>query len=157
MPTPFSTLGDVRRAHTGHWFDPDAMRFFGCRLPSESTLLISGRYFVSSERNETPYQPPAPRLYTIREALSDGKVETVGEFQGYATRAAAERAARALPHEYSAYLMDVLTSDLHNGTGWIRRGSQLARYCGVPLADAREVIAARAKIRRRERRTAATV
>lgn len=150
-----STIGDVRRRHTGHWFDPDTMRFFKTRLPAESTLLISGRYFVSSEDNSSPYYP-GERRYTIREALSDGKVETVGEFHVYPSRKAAERVARALPHEYSAHLMrDVLNSETHNRTGWIRTAKQLAKYTGAPLEDCREVIAARAKIRRRERRAQA--
>jgi hypothetical protein len=158
MPQRPRTIGDVRRlnAENGqHWFEAGTMRFFSSRVPRDSTLLISGRYFVSSERDESPYQHAGSvRAYTIREAFSDGSVDTVGEFQGYATKAAAEKAARALPHEYSAALMAVLESDTHNRTGWIRQGSQLSRYTGKPLADCREVIAARAKQRRRERAAA---
>lgn len=149
----FHDLGEVRRVHNGHWFDRDTMRFFSCRLPDDNSPLIGGRYFVSSEQNSGVYDP---RLYTIREALSDGKVETIGEFQGYSTRREAERAARELPTDYSAYLMAVLESDTHNRTGWIKRASQLARYCGAPLEDAQATIKARARLRRRAR-TAASV
>jgi hypothetical protein len=145
------TLGDVRHRHSGHWFDADTMRFFRCRLPDDYTPLIGGRYFISSEKHETPGYPSGPRLYTIREAFSNGAVDTVGEFQGYETRRAAERAAHELPTDYSAALMAVLESELHNRTGWIKRASQLAKYTGKPIEDCREVIAARAKARRRAR------
>lgn len=139
-------VDEIRDRHDGHWFDADTMRFFSSRV---GDTVIGGRYFITSERNETPYSPHEPRLYTIREAFSDASIDTVGEFQGYATRKQAERAARDLPTDYSAALMDVLTSDLHNGTGWIRQSSQLARYTGKPLTDCKATIRARAKLRRR--------
>ncbi len=66
-----------------HWFDPETLRFFGSRI-SESTF--DGRYFVTSEWDGFDH---AARLYSIREAMSDGQVDTVGEFQEYATRAQA--------------------------------------------------------------------
>jgi hypothetical protein len=160
MPTTtirhWHTLGEVRRAHTGHWFDRDTMRFFGCRLPDDGSRLIGGRYFISSEAQPAVpgFHGAGPRLYTIREVMSDGGIETVGEFQGYATRREAERAARELPTDHSAHLAEVLASDSHNRRDWIKRGSQLARYCGAPLEDARATIAARARQRRRAKSAA---
>lgn len=145
-------MGEVQMAHRGHWFDADSMRFFKCRLPTHWSPLVGGRYFVSSEQSDYG----APRLYTIREALSNGDVATVGEFQGYGSRKAAERAARELPTDYSASLMETLASDLHNGTGWIKTSKQLARYTGAPLADCKATIAARARMRRRDARKAVT-
>lgn len=146
------TLQDVRNAHTGHWFDASTLRFFSSRLPDPYTRLIGGRYFVSSEQYRPLYGAPEARMFTIREVMSDAKVETVGEFQGYSTRRAAERAARDLPTEYSPSLMSVLESDTHNGTGWIRTSKQLAKYTGAPLEDAQATIRARAAARRRARR-----
>lgn len=148
-PRAWRSIDDIRREHDGHWFDADTMRFFSTRLGSD---VIGGRYFITSERNETPGYPSGPRLYTIREAFADASIDTVGEFQGYSTRKAAERAARALPTDYSASLMAVLDPDsIHNRGGWIRTAKQLARYTGRPLADCKAVIAARAKQRRRNR------
>lgn len=138
-------FGEVKMEHRGHWFDPSAIRFFRSRLPEHWSPLIGGRYFISSERHESPYGDSEPRLYTIREAMSDGSVETVGEFQAYTSRRQAERAASALPTDYSAHLMAVLKSNTHNSTGWIKTSKQLARYCGAPLCDAQATIKARAR------------
>jgi hypothetical protein len=143
-------VDEIRRAHDGHWFDADTMRFFRTRL---GDIVIGGRYFISSEASD--YN--APRLYSIREAFADASIDTVGEFQAYRTRREAEKVARTLPTDHSAALMDVLTSELHNRTGWIRTAKQLARYTGRPLADCKAVIRARALARRRERRAAARV
>jgi hypothetical protein len=148
-PRAWRNVDEIRRAHDGHWFDADTMRFFSTRLGSD---VIGGRYFITSERNETPGYPSGPRRYTIREAFADASIDTVGDFQEYATRKQAERAARELPTDYSASLMAVLDPDgIHNRTGWIRTATQLARYTGRPLEDCRAVIVARAKQRRRDR------
>jgi hypothetical protein len=143
----FSTMVEIERTHNGHWFDRATMRFFSSRLPDPYSTPIGGRYFISSERNDTQ-----PRLFTIREALSNGEIETVGEFQGFATRKAAEKAAAELPTTHSAYLMAVLESD---GRGWIRTSKQLAKYTGAPLADCQATIRARANARRRAARKVA--
>jgi hypothetical protein len=112
----FSHMGEVRHVHSGHWFDADTMRFFKSRVPDYWSPLIHGRYFISSERNETPFHPSEPRRYTIREVRSNGDIDTIGEFGGYATKRAAERAARELPTDYSPSLMAVLDSKVHNST-----------------------------------------
>ena len=65
-----------------HWFDPDTLRFFGSRISEAS---FDGRYFVTSEDNFDR----SARYYSIREAMSDGQVDTVGDFQEFATRAQA--------------------------------------------------------------------
>lgn len=76
-----------------HWFDPDTLRFFGSRI-SESSW--DGRYFISSEHNFDR----SARLYTIREAMSDGSIGDAGEgFQGYATRAQAIAAIERIKRE----------------------------------------------------------
>jgi len=72
--------------HRGHWFDPDTMRFFGTRLTQHAYELTDGRrLFVSSE------QPPhGPRRWSLRaQDPNTGKIDTVGEFCGYASRGAA--------------------------------------------------------------------
>jgi hypothetical protein len=100
MTTQFTDMDDVRRANAAighHWFDPDTLSFFSSRV---GDTLYGGRYFVSSEK------PPASlmtwdgqRRYTVREALPDGKVQTVGEFGEWPTRAAAVARARYLAGE----------------------------------------------------------
>lgn len=88
----FSSMAEVRRRNQAaglHWFSADSLRFFRSRV---SRTLHGGRFFVSSEQNGYDGE----RLWSVREALADGRVVTVGEFQGYASHAAATKAARDL-------------------------------------------------------------
>lgn len=72
-----------------HFFSPSTLRFFDSRvLP---TLYgAEGSIFVTSEKN--PFGDP--RAYTVRQIREDGSIDTLGEFQGYATAAQAAKAAR---------------------------------------------------------------
>ncbi len=77
----FRNIAEVKQANEAighHWFSPGATRFFNSRV---SGKLVNGRYFVSSEK----FDLNSPREYTIREALADGQIETVGQFGGYKT------------------------------------------------------------------------
>lgn len=101
-----SDMHDLKRvaAETGnHFFSPGAMRFFNCRV-SGSLWLIDDRsgFFVTSEKDDSPYQPEQPRLYTVRRYRVTTmhmreqpwlEIETVGEFQQWETLAEAKRAA----------------------------------------------------------------
>lgn len=96
-----STMSDVRsyanRSGHGHWFSAPTMRFFGTRLGKAVYNGPGGVFFVTSERF---WRDGSPRLYTVRALLRNGGVDTAGEFQGYATRAAAHRAAKELSQQY---------------------------------------------------------
>lgn len=98
----YRTIEDVRAANRmvgGHWFDADTMRFFKTRIESglvacdwvEATADTPAHprrhRFVTSEKG-----PDGVRRYSVREALPDGSIATVGEFQGYRTLAAARAA-----------------------------------------------------------------
>lgn len=96
----FSDMDDVKRANRDagqHWFDPATIRFFDSKYSSE---LVEGRWFWSSEK-----APDEPRRYTVREVAPEGRVSTVGEFQAYATREAAQRAIRALQNARTVELL----------------------------------------------------
>jgi hypothetical protein len=74
-----------------HFFTKGAMRFFNSRiLPT----VYGGRYFITSER----FDHNSPRYYTIRECVA-GHIETVGEFQEYATSGQAVTAIKRLLKE----------------------------------------------------------
>lgn len=74
-----------------HFFSEGAMRFFSSRiLPA----VYGGRYFITSER----FDHNTPRYYTIRECIN-GHIETVGQFQEYATRGQAVTAIKRLLKE----------------------------------------------------------
>ena len=86
----YNSIADVKRANKeagGCWFDRSSMRFFKSRI--ETGIVKSGECarFISSEQG-----PDGRRAYTIREAQPNGDIDTVGEFQGYATLKAARAA-----------------------------------------------------------------
>lgn len=88
----FHTIDEVRQANKRighHWFDPGAMRFFNTRVIPP---LEKGRYFVTSER----FDSSTPRRFTVRVAMCDGRVETVGDFMQYATVRDARKAIRMM-------------------------------------------------------------
>lgn len=112
---------DLRRLNAeqgGHWFEPSTMRFFDSRVGRLAFGDDSGAFafFVSSERFHGSDGSSLPRGYTVRVMhLTDGygprttrgNVETIGDFEQYATRAAANREARRLaadPSDYTAGL-----------------------------------------------------
>ena len=77
----FTNLQQVKRQHKalgGHFFDREAMHFFGSRVESP---LIGGKWFVTSEQFMDD-----PRRFTVREVVDLGDriaIETVGEFQEF--------------------------------------------------------------------------
>lgn len=84
---------EIRQANIAngyHWFDDDTLRFFHSRVHD---AIYGGRYFVSSERN-----PSGIRAYTVREAHTNGNVDTAEghKFMQYASRSAAHAAASRL-------------------------------------------------------------
>lgn len=70
MYTSLQEIKDANRRAGYHWFDTCATGFFGSRYGS---TIYGGRYFISSE----PFAWEGPRVYTIREALPDGSIDTV--------------------------------------------------------------------------------
>ena len=80
----------------GHYFDDDTMRFFDSRI-GPARMVGDVYYFITSERNGTSN----PRLFSLRcmsfdeaSVANNAMVNTVGEFQQYATRSAALAALR---------------------------------------------------------------
>lgn len=77
------------RVAGGHFFDAATMRFFNSRVLDG---VYGGRYFVTSERYGSE-----PRYYTVRVYDPEtGSVDTVGDFQAFATARQAIRFAKEL-------------------------------------------------------------
>lgn len=90
---PYRTTAEMRVANERagrYFFSAGAMRFFRSRV---QTGVYGGRLFITSEQFEDSRGNRARRRYTVRACLDNGTVETVGEFQAYATRSAAVHAA----------------------------------------------------------------
>jgi hypothetical protein len=89
------TLDQVKRAAIGagsHWFDTDSMRYFNSRLGQTVYPIPGGALFISSER----FDYNSPRAYSVRSCTWNGCIDTVGEFQQYATSTSAHSAASRL-------------------------------------------------------------
>lgn len=101
----YQSIQEIRRAHSGHWFDRDTLRFFKSRI---SEVVYGGRFFVTSEKS-----PNDKRRYSIRIAHSDGRIDTIGGFQGYATSKSAHKAAEELGSPYLKALRSLNDEDRH--------------------------------------------
>jgi hypothetical protein len=84
---------NARRGH--HFFEPGSMRFFRSRIGNVHPLPF-GAIFVTSEQFRGSDGYTDARRYTLRHCLPNGEVETLGEFQQFATSAQANRVAKAL-------------------------------------------------------------
>lgn len=111
LPEILYTVSDIKRhaerLGQTHWFDRDSIRFFNSRLSAEVHPTGSPYVylFVSSERCD--WGDNHPRLYSVRSYdLRSGSVDTIGEFQGYATARAARKAAAAIAPTIAATLED---------------------------------------------------
>ena len=83
-------ISEAQRAGS-HFFDDSTLRFFSSRiLPTN----YAGCYFITSERDT--YRDSNPRLYTIRKYEGGLRIETVGNFCQYGTKAQAVSAIKKL-------------------------------------------------------------
>lgn len=85
---PFHTFGDVRRAHSGHFFDDDTMRFFNSRIVDD--YPIGGRFLRTTEQDSGGAWGGRRRC-TLRVVTTGGDVESVGEFGEFDTPAGAKK------------------------------------------------------------------
>lgn len=86
---PFQSIGDVKRAHDGHFFDEDTMRFFSSRIVDDYPR--HGRFFRTTEQDRHGSAWGGKRLCTIRFSSNDGSIDSLGEHGEFATAAGAKR------------------------------------------------------------------
>ena len=77
---------DLNRKEGRFFFSPATLAFFNSKVHCGP---YQGKHFVTSEKDGRN-----PRRYTVRTALPDGTIETLGDFQGYGTLASATAAAK---------------------------------------------------------------
>lgn len=102
VPGQLSTIDEIEsaaRSQGSHWFDRDTMRFFASRVSDHIYPYPGGAVFVSSERGP---RFDSPRRYTVRLCTVAGEIDTIGEFQAYASRNGAHSAARKAALERGA-------------------------------------------------------
>lgn len=87
-------ITQIKRANAcaGHcYFSTSTMKFFNSKVHGP---VYGDGYFVTSE--QVPYNP---RRYTVRHAMPDGGIETVGTFGAYGSLRSAQDAAREASKE----------------------------------------------------------
>lgn len=71
------------------FFSEGAMRFFNSRIETRGKL-IGDKYFITSEQ----FDEKSPRLYSVRSfEKKTGDINTIGEFQEFASKTIAEEFA----------------------------------------------------------------
>ena len=102
---PIEQIQRINAAKGFHWFEPDTLRFFRSRVAERGyTIDDVFVYFVSSEQFVTyhPRYRVDRRRYSVRVAnMLTGDIDTVGEFQAYASRSGADKRAVACAREGS--------------------------------------------------------
>jgi hypothetical protein len=119
---PYRSIDDIQYANRlGGWFffEASSMRFFRSRIADG---IHGGRYFVTSEQFD--YQ--SPRLYTVREALPSGRVESVSEFQAFTSLRQARRAADQYAENPTSVYFGRIVSE-HPDWDW----RKIATWCGL--------------------------
>jgi hypothetical protein len=90
----YRTIAQIKDANLeadGTFFRPAMMQIFQTRIEGGP---YAGRFFVTSDQFTSMRGKSYPRRYTVREAMPDGSIGTVGEFQQYEDKASAVRAAK---------------------------------------------------------------
>ena len=96
------TIAKIKRASLAagsHFFEPGTMRFFASRVLDRVHYGADGVFFFVTSEQFVPSSGPAhARRYTVRKwsESEPSSVDTVGEFQQYATGRAANKAAAEL-------------------------------------------------------------
>ena len=91
----FNNITEVKKANKEkgqHFFDRNTLAFFGSKVYPDLYTVDDRQFFITSE----DYYNGIERAYTIREAMPDGDIETIGEFLQYATK---EQAIFAIPFQ----------------------------------------------------------
>jgi hypothetical protein len=91
----FKTIADVKKANKAlghHFFSKETLSFFGSNVYAGLYTVQDRQFFITSEDNFDRSQ----KGFTIREAMPDGSIETVGEFLQFETK---EQAIFAIPFQ----------------------------------------------------------
>lgn len=102
-----------RNAEIGHhFFEPGTMAFFGSRIEDvrQGSKLADGRFFVTSEQDKGlgVRAWDGKRRYTVRMAMPDGSIKTIGGHGRFDTLS-----------EARAFVAGVLTKEIHEEVGHV--------------------------------------
>jgi len=100
MISTISELIDLNKEKGKHFFDSDTTRFFQSHIPDDLIVHEGKAYFLTSEQFVEANGTKHDRRYSVRAMdLDTGAVDTIGEFQQFATA----REARRDLHKWRGY------------------------------------------------------
>ena len=108
-PGPYRSVDEIIEANRDagfYFFAPETLRSFGSRI---GQVVYGGRYFTTSERSGFDFN--APRAYSVRIAMPDGSIETVGYFGQFTSAAQASRMAQRVSQSPTAVRHDPYDPD----------------------------------------------
>lgn len=89
------SISDIKRHHSGHFFDAGAMRFFKSRVLSAVFCGTENVYFVTSESFDG-----TSRFFTVRKLnMKTRSIDTVSEFSKLSRSTALSEAIQAAYNE----------------------------------------------------------
>ena len=74
----YKSMAEIRKANKeigNYFFSPSTMAFFKSKIETD---VLYGKFFITSEIN-----PSGQKRYTIREANTEGEINTIGEFHSF--------------------------------------------------------------------------
>lgn len=90
---PYQWRAILASENNGYWFNKRTMRFFGSRILWQTLTPIASDRFLFITREWSGFYNETPS-YTVREWSPSNGVDTLGEFNGHATRNEALKALR---------------------------------------------------------------
>jgi len=91
----FNNITEVKKANKEkgqHFFSRDTLAFFGSKVYPDLYTVAGRQFFITSEDNFNRTET----LFTIREVMADGDIETLGNFQDYESE---QQAIFAIPFQ----------------------------------------------------------
>jgi hypothetical protein len=91
----FNNITEIKKANKEngqHFFDKETLAFFGSKVYPELYTVQGRQFFITSEDNFNRTK----KGFTIREAMPNGDIETLGEFLQFETK---ELATFAIPYQ----------------------------------------------------------
>jgi len=84
----FTSINHVK-VNNKNFFGEREMKFFNSKL---HTGLLKGKYFITSEQFISSTGDKFDRLFSIREAVGENNINTIGDFQQYKSLSEAKKA-----------------------------------------------------------------
>ena len=91
----FNNITEIKKANKAkgqHFFDKETLAFFGSKVYPELYTVQGRQFFITSEDNFNRTE----KGFTIREAMPNGEIETLGGFLQFETK---ELAIFAIPYQ----------------------------------------------------------